>query len=240
MTDTCCSLTIDEFEYAEFFFCDVGESDRQSHTLRIQKAETSPHKCAIRRVHRFVEAVFRAGRPVTDIDGFPVSTTSRAAVQLGGRRVSALTATEDAVGAVVITTAQRSLLQPPTGSGSERPDLPAKRRASLFRVFVGLDRQLRDHLGHRRGLVHDRNRAGIAVVRDVELVVERTTRLQERTRLNRSPRCNHAGRGPFVVLHQHAAWQTSAARRRTRSLLSGGGTGYFGVPRVMSAGAGQE
>src|ERR1035437_11088648 len=64
----------------------------------------------------------------------------------------------------------------PTGSGIARPAPPGS-RASLFRVVVSLNRQGPDHLGHRRRLVHDGHSARIAVVRDMQLVVERAPRL---------------------------------------------------------------
>src|ERR1035441_500549 len=75
----------------------------------------------------------------------------------------------------------------PTGSGIARPD-PRGSRASLFRVVVYLNRQVPDHLGHRRRLVHDWHGAGVTELYDMQLVVERATRLQQRPGLARPPR----------------------------------------------------
>jgi len=65
---------------------------------------------------------------MTDVDGLPIRTAGGATVQFRLRRVAALPAAEDAVGALFVRPAQRSLVQ-------HRPDQEANAR--VFRPVAG-------------------------------------------------------------------------------------------------------
>ncbi len=117
-------LGLDQLQHAELFFRDIGQRDRQPNAFRVQNTKASPQQRAVRRVHRLFEPVPWAARPVADVDCLPIGATRWAAIQLRLRRVSALPAAEDAVGAVFLTSTQSALVQ-------HRPDQEANAR--LFR-----------------------------------------------------------------------------------------------------------
>jgi hypothetical protein len=100
-----------ELEYAKLLFCDVGERYRQTDAPRIQYAEAPPHERAVRRIHRLFEEILGAARPVADVDGLPICAANGAAIQFRLRRVAALPASEDAVGALFFGSAQPDLAQ---------------------------------------------------------------------------------------------------------------------------------
>jgi hypothetical protein len=108
---------------------------------------------------------------MADIDDLPIRTAGGAAIQLRLRRVAAFPAAEHAVGAVFFSSAQAALVQ-------HRPDQEANARLfrpvagpRLFRVFVGLDCQLRDDLGHGGPTCARWARCRVPFVRYVQLVV---------------------------------------------------------------------
>jgi hypothetical protein len=107
---------------------DVRQCDRQPDALRVQYAEASTYQSAVGRVHRLFEQVFRTARPVADVDGFPIRAASGAAIQFRLRRVAALPAAEDAVGALFLGSAQPALVQ-------HRPDQESNAR--IFRPVAG-------------------------------------------------------------------------------------------------------
>ena len=121
-------LSFDRLQYPELLLGDVSQRDRQPHTLRVQETEASPHKRAVRRVQSLVEPVLRTARPVADVDSLPFRAASWASVEFRERRVAALPAAEDAVGAVFFTSTERPLLK-------HRPDQEANAR--IFRPVAG-------------------------------------------------------------------------------------------------------
>jgi hypothetical protein len=118
----------DQLQHTKLLLRDVGQRDCESNALCVQNAEASPHQSAVRRVHRFFEAVFRTAWPVAHVDRLPIRTAGGAPIQLRRRRVPALPAAEDTVGAVFLPAAQCSLLQ-------HRPDEEAYAR--IFRPVAG-------------------------------------------------------------------------------------------------------
>src|ERR1039458_1065941 len=126
--DLLLALGFDQFQHPELLLRDVGERDRQPDALRVQNAETTPNQRAVRRIHRLFEQVLRTAGPVTDIDGLPIRGARGAAIQLRLRRVTALPAAEDAVGAFFVRPTQPALMQ-------HRPDQES--HARLFRPVAG-------------------------------------------------------------------------------------------------------
>ena len=104
-------LGFDQLQYPKLLLGDIRERDRQTDVLCVQNTEASPDESAVRRVHRFFEEVLRATRPMAHVDGLPIRAAGWAAIQFRLRGVSALSAAEDAVGAVFLSPAQRPLMQ---------------------------------------------------------------------------------------------------------------------------------
>lgn len=121
-------LGLDQLQNPELLLRDIRERDRQPDTLRIQKTEAAPHKSAVRRIHRLFEQVLRTAGPMAYVDGLPIGSTRRAAIQLRLRRIPASPAAEDTVGTLFIRSAQPALVQ-------HRPDQEANAR--LIRPVAG-------------------------------------------------------------------------------------------------------
>ena len=192
-SDLLLPLGLDQFQHPEFPLRDIRQRDRQPDILGAQDAETPSHESTVWRIHRLFKQVLRAPRPICR-RRWPSSPLRRRGNRPIPSAQSSCTSGSGRRGRGTLRQARTAFPgAAPTGSGSERPGLPASRRARLFRVFIRLDGQLRDDLGHRSRLVDDRHRAGVAVVRDVQLIVECAARLQKRPRLNRPPRRHDAG-----------------------------------------------
>jgi hypothetical protein len=122
------ALAFDQFQHPELLLGDIRQRDRQPDALRVEDSETPPHESATRRVHRLFEQILRAARPMADVDAFPIRAASGAAIQFRLRRVAALPASEDAVGALFLGSAQPALVQ-------HRPDQES--HARILRPVAG-------------------------------------------------------------------------------------------------------
>jgi|ERR1700722_1898330 len=120
--------SFDQFQHSKLLLRDIRERDHEPDVPRIEDTEAPTDESAVRRVHRLFEQVLGTAGSVADIDGLPIRAAGGAAIQFRLRRVSALPAAEDAVGAVFLTPAQPALMQ-------DRPD--QETNARLFRPVAG-------------------------------------------------------------------------------------------------------
>src|ERR1039458_7530502 len=122
--DLLLALGLDQFQHPELLLRNIRQRDRQPDTLCVENAEASPNQSAARRIHRLFEQVLGTAGAMADVDGLPVRAARGAAIQLRLRRVAALPAAEDAVGAFFVRPTQPALVQ-------HRPDQES--HARLFR-----------------------------------------------------------------------------------------------------------
>ena len=135
------------------------EGDRHAPSdFAFKEPKAAAHQDAIRRLQCFFDQVPGQHRAVADIDSLPPGAASRTGIQIGRLRVAAPPTTEDTVRAVLLPSRIASPAAAPNGSEIQARPLRGV-WATLFRVFVAVGRELRNHFRHRRRFMHNRHGA---------------------------------------------------------------------------------